>query len=91
MLSWFHLLILIITIAGTVKYIPTFRRIKLIPYPKTSTSESIYDEVTSLLMVDTSWGMIDPMVVLTQEKTTVETHIPMSQSDIDERINVKQN
>jgi len=49
------------------------------------------DEVTSLLMAYTSWGMIDPMVVLTQEKTTVETHMPMSQSDIEERRNVKQN
>jgi len=58
---------------------------------KASHSASIVDEATSLLMVDTSWGMIDPIVVLTQEKTTVETHIPMSQSDIDERINVKQN
>jgi len=58
---------------------------------KASHSASIVDEATSLLTVDTSWGMIDPIVVLTQEKTTVETHIPMSQSDIDERINVKQN
>ncbi len=36
----------------------------------------------SLLMVDTSWGKIDPTVVLTQERTTVETVIPKSDFDI---------
>jgi len=37
----FHFLILIITMVGATKYIPIFNKIKLIPYPKTSTSESI--------------------------------------------------
>jgi len=36
-----------ITIAGIPTYIPTFRRIKLIPYPKTSTLEKVSPEPDS--------------------------------------------